>query len=426
MSACPACGVPNDPSDDFCGNCGTYLGWSDTPRREPAAPPPSPPSSPASTSPPCSPSAPGTGTPPTHGDAGPPPPASGPPGGATPGAGEGTTAGHPEPPPHTPATPPPGGGAADARAADDHAPDTSPPAAPATPAGEATSEGVPPTPTAPPRPPSTPPPPARPPQPPAPDPVGPVKPAKPVAPRPVVRHASVTQGITGPPCPSCGTANPPGRRFCRRCATRLTPAPQTTTPPWWRTLWRRRRRRARSGRLVRALTILAVVTMLAVAGVLLWPAGRELYEDTLDKLGTPEAITPVRTEATAELPGHPASHTTDGLTDHYWAAPAPGASVTYTFARPFRLYEIILTNGPSADAEEYARQARARTVELEIVADDGTTHRESVHLSDKPGPQHVPLGISQVRTIRLTLADPVGLSPGRHLALAEVEFFRRA
>ncbi|MFB9352792.1 zinc-ribbon domain-containing protein, partial [Streptomyces heliomycini] len=31
MRACPVCGAPNDPADDFCGNCGAYLGWSDTP-----------------------------------------------------------------------------------------------------------------------------------------------------------------------------------------------------------------------------------------------------------------------------------------------------------------------------------------------------------------------------------------------------------
>ncbi|MGM0351115.1 zinc ribbon domain-containing protein, partial [Streptomyces sp. Adlamb9] len=28
MRACPACGASNGPDDDFCGNCGAYLGWS--------------------------------------------------------------------------------------------------------------------------------------------------------------------------------------------------------------------------------------------------------------------------------------------------------------------------------------------------------------------------------------------------------------
>ncbi|MGW4856704.1 zinc ribbon domain-containing protein, partial [Streptomyces sp. NPDC004288] len=33
MRACPACGAANDPADDFCGNCGAYLGWSNEPAR---------------------------------------------------------------------------------------------------------------------------------------------------------------------------------------------------------------------------------------------------------------------------------------------------------------------------------------------------------------------------------------------------------
>ncbi|MGW1932947.1 zinc ribbon domain-containing protein, partial [Streptomyces sp. NPDC001919] len=33
MRACPACGAANDPADDFCGNCGAYLAWSNEPAR---------------------------------------------------------------------------------------------------------------------------------------------------------------------------------------------------------------------------------------------------------------------------------------------------------------------------------------------------------------------------------------------------------
>ncbi len=31
MRSCPACGTANGESDDFCGNCGGYLGWSSQP-----------------------------------------------------------------------------------------------------------------------------------------------------------------------------------------------------------------------------------------------------------------------------------------------------------------------------------------------------------------------------------------------------------
>ncbi|MGW4705348.1 zinc ribbon domain-containing protein, partial [Streptomyces sp. NPDC004285] len=29
MRDCPVCGASNAPTEDFCHNCGSYLGWSD-------------------------------------------------------------------------------------------------------------------------------------------------------------------------------------------------------------------------------------------------------------------------------------------------------------------------------------------------------------------------------------------------------------
>ncbi|MFB9464567.1 NADase-type glycan-binding domain-containing protein, partial [Streptomyces cinereospinus] len=264
------------------------------------------------------------------------------------------------------------------------------------------------------------------PEPREPDPVA-VRPAKPVAPRPVVRPVAVPDDGAGVPCPACGTPNQPGRRFCRRCAAVLNPTASPDPLPWWRTVWPFRRRvRASSGRAWRFLVILAVVLALCAAGFLLLPAGRALLEDTRDKLGKPKPVTPVGVEASAEVPGHPVGNTLDGLNNRYWGAPAPGASVTYTFRRPFRLFDLIVTNGPSAGPQEYPRQARALQLDLEVTAEDGTRQRRELTLGDRPGPQTIPLGISDVTTVRLVLRAPAGLSPGRHLALAEVEFFQRS
>lgn len=255
----------------------------------------------------------------------------------------------------------------------------------------------------------------------------PVKPARAVAPRPVVRPVAAQEDSTsGVPCPACRTPNPPHRRFCRRCAEPLTPVVVPAALPWWRTVWPlRRRTRAGSGRVVRLLVILAVVLALCAGGFLLLPAGRHLIEDTRDKLGKAKAVTPAHVAASAQVPGHPASATTDGLRNRYWGAPRSGAWVTYTFDAPFRLVDLIITNGASKSAQEYARQGRALRVELEVTVEDGQVERQELALSDKPGPQTFATGISDAKTIRLTLTSPAGLTHGRHLALAEVEFFQR-
>ncbi|MFE2728563.1 NADase-type glycan-binding domain-containing protein [Kitasatospora sp. NPDC059327] len=334
MRECPVCGASNGPTDGFCGNCGSYLDWSDAPAADPPA------------------------------EAAPPRPAD------------------PSPPSEPPPTEPP--------------------------SSEPQS--------------SDPPPPA-----PPPDSPQPVRPAKAVAPRPVVRPVPVDEDTAGAPCPSCGTPNPPDRRFCRRCATPLTPSTTPPPLPWWRTIWPpRRRTRAGSGRTTRFLVVLAVVLALCAGALLLLPAGRSLIEDTRDKLGKSKPVTPVRVEASAEVPGHPAGNATDGLSNRYWGAPGPGASVTYTFAKPFRLVAVIVTNGASTSPEDYAREGRALRIDLEVTASDGRKTRKQLTLTDKPGPQTFPTGISDATTVRLTLEAPAGLDGDRHLALAELEFFQRS
>jgi hypothetical protein len=177
---------------------------------------------------------------------------------------------------------------------------------------------------------------------------------------------------------------------------------------------------------VRLLVILAVVVALCAGALLLLPAGRALFEDTRDKLGKPEPVTPVGVRASAEVPGHPAKNTTDGLSNSYWGAPAPGASVTYTFGKPFRMVDLLITNGPSTKPEDYHSQARALQMDLEVTTSDGERQNKQLTLNDRPGDQTIPTGISDVKTVRLTLRSPVGLASGRRLALAEVEFFQRS
>lgn len=371
MRACPACGASNSPTEDFCATCGTYLGWSSARPPAPEPPGPQPPAQEPAATPEVSPA------PEQDAPAAPEPAA-------------------PEPEP--PARP---FGVRSRR----RTPEPGPAPAPAAPApGPAPGPDLDPDPA----------------------PVVPVRPAKAAAPRPVVRPVAEPEAHSGEPCPVCGTLNPPDRRFCRRCAAPLNPAPARAALPWWRTMWPLRRRvRAGSGRLSRFVVILLAIAVLAVLGVLLIPAGRGLFEDTKDKLDGATQVKPVRTTATAAVPGHPAAASVDGLNNRYWGAPAAGASVTYTFARPIRLVDLIITNGASTTPQDYDRQARALTIDLDVTTKSGATHHQELTLEDRPGDQTFTTGVSDATTVRLTLRAPAGLSAGRHLALAEVEFFRR-
>ncbi|WP_199442213.1 NADase-type glycan-binding domain-containing protein [Umezawaea beigongshangensis] len=317
VRACPVCGSPNGETDDFCGNCGTYLGWSSAAEETPAE------------------------------EVGPVRPGAAPP-------------------------------------------------APAVAPREA--------------------------QP------GAVRPARPVAPRPVPTPPSGAVVVDGPPCPVCGTPNPPERRFCRHCAAPLNRAAAVAAPTGWRTRWPFRRRRrigGSGGRIARRLFALLLVAALVVAGVVFLPVARTLVEDVRDKLGDAVAVVPERVTASAQVDGHPAASASDGLTNRYWGAAAVGDSVDFGFAAPFRLVALVVHTGASTEPEEFAAQGRATSVDLVVTASDGSATTRTVALADRPGPQTVDSGISDVVGIRLVVRAAAGQDPGRHVAIGEVEFFRR-
>ncbi|MFH9354881.1 NADase-type glycan-binding domain-containing protein [Kitasatospora sp. NPDC017646] len=254
-----------------------------------------------------------------------------------------------------------------------------------------------------------------------------VQPAKPVAPRPVVRASAADGAQEGPPCPRCGTSNLPERRFCRRCAAPLTVTAPPPKLPWWRTRWpfRRRVRIGGSGNALRRAIALIVLAALVVAGILLYPLGQSAFQDVLDKVGSTAPITPSLTSASASVEGHPATAAADGLSNTYWGAPAIGDSVSFTFRTPFRLVDLIIHTGDSADPEHFRQQARPLVLSLEVTASDGELHRKQITLNDQPGPQTVATGISDVVQVKLTVREAAGTGPGRTIALAEVEFFKR-
>ncbi|MCX4844053.1 zinc-ribbon domain-containing protein [Streptomyces sp. NBC_00893] len=256
--------------------------------------------------------------------------------------------------------------------------------------------------------------------------MGAVQPAQPIARRPVVRAVAADEEPEGPPCPSCGTPNLPGRKFCRRCAAPLQTREQPAPLPWWRTVWPFRRRvRNGSGRALRRTVLALVVVGLLFAGFLLVPAGRYVFEDVRDKLGGTAEISPTDATASAHAPGHPASAAIDGLTNRYWGAPTLGSSLTCVFEKPFRLVGVVVYTGVSTKPEEFRQGARPTEAELVVTTQGGEVRKKAVTLTDKPGRQTVRTGISDVVSVRLVLKAAAGQGEGRPIAVGEVEFFKR-
>ncbi|UCA52840.1 zinc ribbon domain-containing protein [Streptomyces sp. WA6-1-16] len=441
MRSCPACGTANGESDDFCGNCGSYLGWSSEPVRRGRTREPEPVPEPGP--------APEPATNPAAGSEPEPVPEPGPAPAPAPGPAVNPAAEAEAPAPE--AAPDPGPAARPEAPARPEQPPEAPRPVPPPPAGTAPTP-VPqrpsalPPPPGPDRPPVPPVPPGRPtpapvrpgvpasaPTPPsAPEadradgPIGAVQPARPVARRPVVRPVAADEAPDGPPCPACGTPNLPGRKFCRRCAAPLQVREQPAALPWWRTVWPFRRRvRGGSGRALRRTLLVLAVAGLVLAGFLFFPLGRYVFEDVRDKLGGTAEISPTGVSASAAAPGHPASAAIDGLTNKYWGAPALGASLTCSFGTPFRLVGIVVHTGVSKEPQEFRRGARPTRADLLVTTEDGKVHRKAVTFNDKPGKQTVRMGISDVRSVELVLREAAGQGEGRPVAVGEVEFFRR-
>jgi hypothetical protein len=259
---------------------------------------------------------------------------------------------------------------------------------------------------------------------PAPEPAdrpGPVPPGRPEARRPLP-SAVDDEVVVGPPCPACGVANPPGRRFCRRCATPLVPGVSEERGRAGRRRWRWH---GDSSRWLRRLVALLAGLVLLVVAILCYPAALALVEDVRDKIATPVVVGPSSSTATAEVPGHPAAAAVDGLSNRYWGATAVGDAVEFGFAAPFRLLSVVVHTGAGVEGEAFTGQARVSALDMVVTAADGSSRTVPLPLADRVGPQRVDTAMSDVVRVRLVVRAAAGQGPGRHIALGEVEFFRR-
>ncbi len=290
-------------------------------------------------------------------------------------------------------------------------------------------------------------------------PPAPVAPPVPVAaPTPAMQPRAVRPGgeepLAGPPrraaqpeerpapgeliCGQCGTGNVATRRFCRRCGAPLADAPVAPKPPWWRRLLARRPRPApAAGERPRRRVLRRPRFVLPLVLLLLLGAGGYAFRGPLasgvelvrDRLATPQQIHPTTIRASTQDPAHPAALAVDGTTDRYWSPAQPGDGtgefLEADFAGPFRLLDLVIHPGISATAEQFLTQGRPQTLTATLTNAAGRATTRTLNLADTPGEQRFHLAASTVVRIRLTIRSSFGTGPTRHVAIAEVEFFKR-
>ncbi|OFE15403.1 hypothetical protein BA895_06750 [Humibacillus sp. DSM 29435] len=244
-------------------------------------------------------------------------------------------------------------------------------------------------------------------------------------------------------CPACGAGNVAPRRFCRRCGADLVDAPVVSDLPWYRRLFQRSpkagplagdRPKRRRGRRRGYRTLVRAVIALGIVGAGVWFALPHLGSRgaaVQDRISGSQVVNPTSITASSAVKSHPAAALRDGATNTYWSPARPGAGkgqyIQATFADPVRLLTIQVFNGSSESPKGYLTTARVATLGVMLTLEDGSTQKlDSVTLGDSPGPQEVPIAVSNVTEVRLTVEAAYGAASNRRLAVGELAFFKRS
>lgn len=237
-------------------------------------------------------------------------------------------------------------------------------------------------------------------------------------------------------CPTCGTGNDAVRRFCRSCGASLATAVPVKLR-WWQRLWRwltrrteyaagerRRRRTALVGRLIRIIALLLVVTLGVVFGPGLVRRG---INEVRDRTRKPEPISATAFAASSARGDNPAARIGDGKNNRYWAptGKAQGSWVEATFAKPYRILDIIVTPGVGIQKDQFVTVARPHELDVLATPDKGEPKRFTLTLTDAPGPQSFKITSDRTVKLRLTVRSTFGPTSIPPVAIAEVEFYGR-
>ncbi|MFJ9431594.1 NADase-type glycan-binding domain-containing protein [Streptomyces sp. NPDC101490] len=253
----------------------------------------------------------------------------------------------------------------------------------------------------------------------------PVLPARPEAARPVSRGAAAPAPVEGgTPCPACALTNVPGRRFCRYCATPMTPERLSTAEgPYAGRRPALARDRGRWA--VRALIVTGAVVVL-VGGVIGGPPAVRAVQDHFAKR---VPVHPVSWTASHSAPTQDPKLAGDGYSNTWWgtgyAGDSAGQYLEATFAEPTDLLSLLITPGSSKNTTQADGQATPRTFEL-VVKDSSGETRVSQHRVNDGGTQRVDVRVRDALSVRLVLRTAWRADPRKQVAIAELEFFGRS
>jgi hypothetical protein len=228
------------------------------------------------------------------------------------------------------------------------------------------------------------------------------------------------------PCPSCGTPNPPSNRHCEACGARLSQSGMPVAPqPMLRTT---------AG--ARALMVLAGVILTVAVLALIVNVFRGGGDATAESTSTTttsvpveiEALVPVRTTCTSELPSFPCTALTDNDPDNSWNATegGVGAELTFLFSPPVQITELFIDN--VQEEERFRRNARVKGVEITT---DDLVQSTIVELEDTNAPQKIQVGSIRTSSLTITITSAYpgqtfeGKEPFRELAMQQITFYGR-
>ena len=126
--------------------------------------------------------------------------------------------------------------------------------------------------------------------------------------------------------------------------------------------------------------------------------------------------------------GHGADQLIDGGNNTWWSAPSGGRGlVTISFAKPVDLAQMLITSGIPSGQQDATFVSHPRPSELRVTVNGDTQRAHTLSLKDKETPQTLKLIAKRVRQLQIEVLQVYPASPTSTagVAITELEFFSK-